>query len=149
MESLSNPGSIDQDSEQEKRSVTRKYIEGMEGAWASERIMDELEKLEVNPQALDPASFSAIEKKDDRPSEKKEWLTNLLIGFKNRLAGISPKIPRLPEKSWDNYTSQRFPTLSNDIQSDLQRLQELTGRFLNVSVSHIGSDLVCVYPSEN
>ena len=148
-ECTSNPGSINQELEQKKRSVTRKYIESMEGAWASDRIMDELDKLNVNPQALDPAAFSAIEKKNDQPSGKKELLANFIMRFKNRLTGNTPKVSRLPEKSWDNYTSQRFPTLSNDIESDLKRLQNLTGRFSNVSVSHVGNELVCVYPSEN
>jgi hypothetical protein len=75
-------------------------------------------------------------------------LTNLLMRLKNRLTG-NTYTPQPSEKTWENYTNQRFPTVSIDIQSDLQRLKELTGRFSNVSVSHVGNDLVCVYPSEN
>jgi surface carbohydrate biosynthesis protein len=148
-ELTSNPGSIDQKSEQEKRLVTRKYIESMEGAWASDRIMDELEKLDVSPQALDPEAFSALNQNDSQPTGKRKMLTNLMMRLKNRLFRDNPNTPHLPEKTWDNYTRQRFPTLSNDIQFDLKRLQDITGRFSNVSIYHAGNDLVCVYPPEN
>lgn len=144
----SNPGTLNQASEQEKQLVTRKYIEGMQGAWASDRIMDELEKLDVIPQTLDLASFSAANQDGSRPSKKMEMLKNLIMRLKNRLIGDKPEASPLPEKTWDDYTRQRFPTISNNILTDLKRLQDVTGRFSNVSVSQISNDLVCIYPSE-
>ena len=138
---------IDQKVEQEKKVVTRKYIEGMQGAWASDRIMDELEKLDIEPQILNNTYFSAINKNVDQPlkilAQSKNWLKNFFMG-KN------PVILPEKEKNWEAYTRHRFPTLSfNKLQSDLKRLQEITGRFSNVSISLTDNNLVCVYPSEN
>jgi len=144
---MSPPGSIDQESEQEKRLVTCKYIESMEGAWASDRIMDALEKLDIDPQILNSSYFSAINKNINQPpqilAKSQKWLKNL---FMRR----DPVLSLEKEKNWETYTRHRFPTLSfNKLQSDLKRLQEVTGRFSKVSVSLAGNDLVCFYPSEN
>ena len=142
-------GLIDQESEQEKQLITKKYIEGMEGIWASDHIMDEVEKLDVNPQALDYESFFSIIQDGRQPTKVNKSLPDFIMRIKKRISGGNPLNPRHSERNWENYTRQRFPTLSFDIQSDLKRLQDITGRFSNIRVSNAGNNLVCIYPSEN
>ncbi|HVM73242.1 MAG TPA: surface carbohydrate biosynthesis protein [Anaerolineales bacterium] len=144
-----HPGRPDAGPDEQKRLIMQKYIESMQGAWASDRIMDELEKLAVSPQTLAPGAFPAEQKEAPRPAGMRDKLAGLLAGMKKRLAGDAPKPPDPHGKNWDNYTRQRFPALDYDIQSDLKRMQTLTGRFSNVRVERADNDLVCFYPSED
>lgn len=146
-ELVSNPAAVDQKMEQEKRLITMKYIESLEGRWASDRIMDELEKLDINPQVIENHYFSSIKKKFGQPvkffGKLKEWLRYLRTRKNSN--------PALAQgKNWGAYQRHRFPTLSfKHVQSDLKRLQAITGRFSNVRVCRVGDDLICIYPSDN
>lgn len=131
----------------DRRKLARQYIESLEGAWASERILQELEKLSLLPQAVEQDYFKAI-------NTPRLPLRTFLSGFKGwlkqRLIRKSTLTPGENDKNWQTYKRHRFPTISLDgIQSDLLRLQQITGRFSNVRVYHAGGDLVCIHPREN
>jgi hypothetical protein len=112
--------------------------------------MDEIEKLDIKPQALDPETFSAINENIYPPVNGRNRLKNLLSHFKNRLQVEKQKTSSPQEKNWDSYTRQRYPTFSlNEIQIDLKKLQEITGRFSNIQVCQTGNDRIYVYPTEN
>jgi surface carbohydrate biosynthesis protein len=161
---ISNQGAIDQQVEKEKRLVAREYITSLEGPWAADRIMDELDKLDIHSQVFDNGYFNENGKDNLQPMDGMTILKNkvkhALMGMnssmtfrdwlKQSLEGQRPVPPPAPEKDWETYRRQRFPTLSyNDIQSDLKRLQKVSGRFLNVRVGLTKNNIVYIYPIEN
>jgi surface carbohydrate biosynthesis protein len=159
----SNRGPIDSEAEKEKRLVAQEYITGLEGPWAADRIMDELEKLDIYPQIFDNGYF-AINHNSSQPAgslvKLKDKFKHFLMGKNsNRSFGdwlTHPRMEKRPvssptqEMDWEAYRRQRFPTLSyNDVLSDFQRLQEISGRFSNVRVGLTENNILYIYPSEN
>jgi surface carbohydrate biosynthesis protein len=150
-ELTSNTSPIDLMMDHEKWPVIQEYIESLEGPWASDRIMDALEKLDIPAQALEFSFFSATKENCGQPKTSINILTKLKEWVRHHLMGEHPDPSAPLAKNWENYQRQRFPTISfNTIQSDLKKLQEITGRFSNVQISLIGSHnhIVCVYPAE-
>lgn len=163
-ELTANRVSADQEAEKEKRLIAQEYITGLEGPWASDRIMDELEKLDIHPQIFDNNYFTAVNSDNSQPID---LITNLKGKFKNFLMGKNqsitfrdwlkqllmekrPASSPTQEKDWETYRRQRFPTLSyNNVLSDFKRLKEISGRFSNVRVGLTENNIVYIYPSEN
>jgi surface carbohydrate biosynthesis protein len=145
----SKPGLNDHVSDdEEKLLVTRRYVESLEGPLASDRIMDELEKLEVSPQILDSKKISEI-------SGTKSYLVirNILSKIKNRiksdLKSADSNGSNSPEKKIISFRTQIFPTLSfNNIQADLKRLQVVSGRFSTVQIRLADNNRICIFYSK-
>jgi len=160
---ISNRGPIDQKAEKEKRLVAQEYITSLEGPWAADRIMDQLEKLDINPQIFDNAYF-AVNDDGSRPTDflikLKDKLKRFIMGknfnksFRDWLK--QPRLEKPPvsspprEKDWEAYRRQRFPTLSyNNVLSDFKKLQEISGRFSKIRVGLTKNNIIYIYPSEN
>jgi surface carbohydrate biosynthesis protein len=150
-EFISNPSAIHNNLNQEQRIVVKEYIEGLEGPWTSDRIIDELEKLDINPQVLDYDDISGKNEGVSQPQDTNKILTKLKNLLKYRLIGMNPNTAIQREYPWINptYDLQKFPILSfNNLQSYLNRLQETTGRFSNVQVCLTRNNRVCIFPAE-
>jgi len=161
-ELTANRGSIDQEAENEKRLVAQKYITGLDGPWAADRIMDELETLDINPEIFDNGYFAT----NDNSSRPAGFMTKLKDKLKHILMGKNSNQPfrdwlkkpgmenrpvssQAQGKDWEAYRRQRFPTLSyNNVLSDFQRLQEVSGRFSNVRVGLTENNILYILPLE-
>ena len=144
----SNASFGNQELEQEKKLIAQKYIMGLEGPWVSDRIMDELEKLELNPKTLDPDTFYISSKNIKQHISIVKRLTNLFKSYNERFS-LSKSKRSLQEKNWSTYTRQRIPSLSlKEIQADLGKLQKITGRFSNTSVCIFKDEIVCIFPAK-
>jgi surface carbohydrate biosynthesis protein len=157
-------GSIDQKAEKEKRLVAQEYITGLEGPWAADRIMDQMEKLDIHAQIFDNNYFNKINKNCDPPVDLITNLKGKLKHFLMRentditfrdwlmqlLKGKRPVSSQTRQKDWETYRRQRFPILSyNEIQTDFKRLQKISGRFSNVRVGLTKNNFVYIYPIKN
>jgi hypothetical protein len=120
----------------------------LEGPWAADRIMDELEKLDIQPRIHGSGNLPVINRNIIQPmmirnilSEGKAWIKYHFL----------EKNIALPERArnWGNYKRQRLPTIVlKDIRADLKRLQEITGRFSNVQIYLTDNNQICFFPSE-
>jgi surface carbohydrate biosynthesis protein len=106
----------------ERLETARKHISGMDGPLASARIVDILEKIDLDP----PAPLQ-----EDEPSVpiiKKIWRSYL-------------KCVRRPDPKDIAYSRQKFPGLElNEIENHMQRFQQITNRFDNIQASQLAKN---------
>jgi hypothetical protein len=134
----------------EKRRVMQEFIASQEGPWASDLVMDELEKINIPSQSVDPEYFESFNQSPGIFNKYKKSLKNIIVTVSNQITKDGHNKTSIARKNWQTYTNQRFPSMSlRDVQADLKRLQKITGRFDNVKAVHLGGDLVCIYPENN
>jgi surface carbohydrate biosynthesis protein len=144
---VSDRASPKDEEEEHRRLITRNYVAALDGPWASERIMDEIEKLDVDSQVLEPDIISAIKKHMSARTRAKERLSTLRAALRQRLSGRT-SAPSPGDGSSTTYTRQRWPGVTlEQVREPLRRLRSITGRFSNVDVCLAADDWVCVFPS--
>lgn len=140
--------SLSEAPDENKRQIARKYVACLDGPWAAQRIMDQIDKLEIGAQPVDPALASALRADGRRPSVNARAM--LRSGLRRLRDALRRKGPPTPPgtRTWATYTNQRFPSLTLDeMRGDLERLKEATGRFADVRLYHTAEDLICILPS--
>jgi hypothetical protein len=110
--------------------------------------MDKVVKIEVNPQIFDNQKIPG-----NNGNKSYLLIRNVLSKIKNRLKSklqsADPEASKSPEKKITSYRTQIFPTLSlNNIQADLKRLQNVSGRFSTVQIRLTDNNRICIFYSE-
>jgi surface carbohydrate biosynthesis protein len=122
----------DEAERKQKEELARRHIQNLDGKPACESIMDELERLDVQPQPF-----------------------NHSVGLSRQmyLQFARPQLSRLrhmvrneQQKARVRYGKQKFPGVSlEDFQDLLQRFQSATGRFSDIQLTQLETNVFCVY----
>jgi surface carbohydrate biosynthesis protein len=119
------------DADLEKRRLTQRFFGGLEGRLASETIIDSLGALDVRPIPFASTPMHSLARNVTIRGVLPTW------AFLQKLVrGGNPN---------SAYLHQKFPSLSlSEMLTDLNRLQKVSGRFLNVGVTEVCESLFCV-----
>jgi surface carbohydrate biosynthesis protein len=147
---LSGKYVVDPGRQQEMKRISERNVEGMSGSWASERVLDALEALDIEPEPLKLDS-SYMASLDNLSKTGVRGAARTLAGGLHSLFAVGPRAaaaaPEILER--EKYVRQTFPRLSLvEVRDDLERLRQTTGRFSRVEVHQTGEDHVCLHPSE-
>jgi hypothetical protein len=131
----------------ERRRIAEHHISGMSGRWASDRVMDALEELEIGAETLKVSA--ALGRGPE--SSRRAQLIKVAASIRNTLRGMLPdgRAPSSGGSVAKNYALQTFPTLDTRlIRQKLKNLDRACGRFSGVQVGQIAENVMCVFPVE-
>ena len=141
-----HPDSYDLANRTAQIQIAEQYMAAISGSFSSDRIIDALETLNVEPDFYpeklpEPVGASA-------PQETEGGLRNRLRRVLGSLRRSSPE-SKLSEadKIQLAYARQKFPGISlEDVQTRISRLREITNRFATIQVYQLGSNSYCILP---
>jgi hypothetical protein len=116
---------------EEKRGMDQKFFGGLDGPLASENIVASLMQLRVRPRPFAPNRIHA---------RARELAVRTVLPVRASFR----KIIRAPHPQ-AAYFQQKFPSLSlTEVESDMDRLKEISDRFQNVHAVEMGETLFCL-----
>jgi surface carbohydrate biosynthesis protein len=131
----------------EQKAILERYVTALDGPWAAERVMEQTEQLDVQPEELDPPIASMLTRSASRITALKHWARDLVSHLGGRVPR-GPRSQRSSKPSRADYYHRRFPLLSPEyLEVQLEQLREVTGRFSNVEGRVGAQDWVCIFPA--
>jgi len=117
--------------DREKRRLAQHFFSGLEGKLVSESIVDSLEQLDARPTPFAATPVHALARDLTFRGILPTWAL-----LQRLVRGANPHAA---------YLQQKFPSLGlSEVQSDLNRLQKVSGQFENVGITEICESLFCV-----
>jgi len=129
-----------------KMQIAEHYITGISGLFASDRILNTLDTLDIEPAIYNKKALGSTYKIRNNPEPKNR--TSLIDGFINKLFGKINKT-KLSEtqKTQLAYSRQKFPGLRlEEVQTRITRLKSITNRFARIQIHQIGNNLFFIQP---
>lgn len=128
---LSNNGAALPSDNPKKQEIAARYMTGLDGLFASDRIVERLKTIQLSHNTCGIASY------------------HLYLNIKNVTRGIVRKvIPAKPTETLKQglqikkYRAQKFPDMElAEVQQAISKIQQLTGRFVEVQVTQIDKKL--------
>ncbi|EFK08219.1 conserved hypothetical protein [delta proteobacterium NaphS2] len=125
---VSNEPDRESESEPEKRRLAQRFFSGLEGRLASETMVDRLGSLDVRLVPFAATPVHALARKTVLRAILPAWAF-----FRKRSRG---------RQTNSAYLQQKFSSLGlREVQTDLNRLQKVSGRFENVGATKICKSL--------
>ncbi len=129
-----------------KLEISHKYMTGLDGNFASERILDVLDNDDIDPDTY----------KELVPTTIKENVHNLETGISSSIIGRMQKrlsswgsMPKQSEieLQYDAYAKQKYPGITlQEMQEKLLRLRLITNRFHNLCIRQHGDQSFVILP---
>ena len=127
-EMASNELGRESDAEPEKKKLAQRYFSGLEGKLACEIMVDRLGSLDVRPVPFAATPLHALARKTVLRALLPAWAALQKLGRGSQTDSA--------------YFQQKFPYLDlREVQTDLNRLQKVSGRFENVVATKICKSL--------
>ena len=124
----SNELGRESDAEPEKKKLAQRYFSGLEGKLACEIMVDRLGSLDVRPLPFAATPLHALARKTVLQALLPAWAALQKLGRGSQTDSA--------------YFQQKFPSLDlREVQTDLNRLQKVSGRFENVVATKICKSL--------
>jgi surface carbohydrate biosynthesis protein len=139
--------SVDLADRSTQMGVAEQYITAINGSFASDRIVDALETLDIEPDTYENKSTYPITTAGFLPVIRgqaiiaQEFIRNL----SKRISQV--KLTRA-EKKQLAYSQQKFPGISfEDIQTRITRLRGINNRFASIQIHQLGNNFFCILPA--
>jgi len=140
-----HPISTDLANRTAQMQIAERYMTGITGSFATDRIIEALETINVEPdfypaKAAEPVSAGNAQE---------------IAGQSHSLRSLFRNLRNLPselklskaQKIQLAYARQKFPGITlEDVQTRISRLREITHRFPTVQVNQLGTNSFCILP---
>ncbi|MFC2054360.1 surface carbohydrate biosynthesis protein [Chloroflexota bacterium] len=129
-----------------KMQIAEHYITGITGSFASDRILNTLETLEIEPNNYNKKAPGSTDKIKYNPEPGNR--ASLIDGFINKLFGkINETKLSETQKTKLAYSRQKFPGLRlEEVQTRITRLKSITNRFERIQIHQISNNLFFIQP---
>jgi surface carbohydrate biosynthesis protein len=134
------------DENRKKRQIVDPYLKGLDGAFASDRIVEALKQLDVAPQPFAPSASRRI-----LQVLQSLWplIKFRLRDIKDRFVIVSDIQDKIPPQTLHNiqkrYAEQKFPGMSlEEVEQTISKFQCASGRFTSIGVEKIGHNCFVV-----
>ncbi len=143
---IKDPNSNSLEDRNNMLEISHQYITGMDGNFASERILDTLDNFNIGPDTYkEPIPKTAQKHSRTIKSRTPSGIFNkFLKSFSSR--AYEPKLADI-EIQYDAYAKQKYPGITlEEMQEKLLRLRLITGRFLNLSIRQHSDSTFVILP---